>query len=98
MSLKNVQSRENTFMVHQKLSWEALRRTIIRCRRCPRLVEFRENVPAKPAFKSDKNFGENLCLALAIIMPGFSLRGLHRQVMEEIGPGVFLQVMVQGVF
>lgn len=35
-------------------SWNVLRETVIHCKKCPRLVDFREHVPAKPAFKQEK--------------------------------------------
>lgn len=34
--------------------WKKLRETVIHCTRCPRLVEYRENVPPKPAFKDQR--------------------------------------------
>lgn len=40
--------------ITQKGEWEIFRKTVIKCRRCPRLVEFRENIPAKPAFQGQK--------------------------------------------
>lgn len=34
--------------------WDTFRRVVIRCRKCPRLVDYRENVPPKPAFQGQK--------------------------------------------
>lgn len=34
--------------------WEAFKKTVINCKKCPRLVAYRENVPPKPAFKGQK--------------------------------------------
>lgn len=38
----------------KKDPWEAFRKTVIHCKKCPRLVDYRENVLPKPAFKGQK--------------------------------------------
>lgn len=48
-------------------TWETFRKTVIRCRKCPRLVNYRETAPPKPAFRDQKFWRKPL--------PGF---GDHR--------------------
>lgn len=57
-----------------KQQWDIFCKTVIHCRKCPRLVEFRENVPPKPAFVNQKFWRKPL--------PGF---GDHRAGLIVVG-------------
>jgi uracil-DNA glycosylase len=79
-------------------SWKKLRETIIRCRKCPRLVDYRETVPAKTAFADQKywrkpvpGFGDHqawlLILGLAPAADGGNRTG---RIFTGDGTGRFL--------